>query len=87
VCVCVCGARLLRLVRAADQTRLIICDETGVFRRRSRLLRRPYTPARRHLAPHLTSPSKPHRTPPPSPPFPSGARARVPVYIIDTRTL
>jgi len=60
VCVRVCGARLLRLVRAADQTRLIICDETGVFRRRRRRrLRRPDATS----PPHLTEPSKPHRTP------------------------
>jgi len=63
-CVRVCGERLLRLVRAADQTRLIICDETGVFRRRRRRrLRRLYTPARRHLA--TTSPNHENLIAPP----------------------
>jgi len=63
--VCVCGARLLRLVRAADQTRLIICDETGVFRRRRlRRLRRRRLYTRRPAA--ATSPTHQNLIAPPT---------------------
>lgn len=57
--VCVCVRRvvivwaapvcLLRLVRAADQTRLIICDETGVLRRLFPV--NPFTNVARQLTP------------------------------------
>lgn len=55
------AAAPLRLVRAADQTRLIICDETGVFRR---LL--PPLP-RSHAVPAPRQAARPnHPAPPPS---------------------
>lgn len=90
-CVCVCVCLLLRrLVRAADQTRLIICDETtGVFRRRRRRLhpfsttslRQTHPAARPHVLPAARAATLPPiRLPARSPCRPRSNNIRTPMY-------